>query len=249
MNVQNFNVFIAGDYTEFEATPERISGILNNMIQKGLQVMPGTFQEINPGLGLKKFDRMQFFNQKNNFTVSFNVDSIHFFSSVQEKKEYNFDRNLELFISQVKKVLSSIEDYGENFPNGKRVSLITSTFPNRESIRPLVDIYKTFGNTIPNYNPEETFEWTARAVKTSDINIKGIQEKINIVSEISRVKGEFGEIDSREEFETANTVIDINTVDNNKNYRVDKQFAEQFFSLAKDLLITQYKSVREKIDG
>ena len=245
--IQNLRCTLFGKYENLGATPERISNILVSMISKGIQVVPGTFQQINPAHGMQTFDRMQFFNQKDNFTILFNVDSIQITTNIINDKSYNLEKNINSFISAVNKFFSSIDALEEKFPNAQRVSLIVSLLYDNNEIKELETIYDDFSNKLPNYKPEETFEWSTRAVKRSQFEILEHQEKFNIVSDVMRTQGQVDKNGSTSNFDTINTVLDINTLNEVQDERIDSEFAKIFFSKAVDLFFENYKLIEVKL--
>lgn len=245
--LQNLNFNLFGDYKDFEATPERISQLLSEMLKIGLNVMPGTFQQVNPGLGMQKFDRMQFIDQKNNFTIMFNVDSIHITQTMLNDKSYNLKRNINKFISDINKILLAINKLEQEVPLGRRISLVVSTLNNDSKIKSLDDIYKDFSNTIPFYEPEETFEWNARAVRRENHEILEYKEKFNIVSEVTRTQGELDKFGEKEYFDTINTTIDVNTLNENTKERIDSVFSKEFLEKAATTFSSQYEAIEVKL--
>ena len=246
--IQNLNFNLFGDYKSLEATPERISQLLSEMIKKGLNVMPGTFQQINPGLNMKKFERMQFINQKDNFSISFNVDSIHINSTIIDDKSYNLMKNINKFVFNINKVLSSLDNLDEDVPSGSRVSLVVSILHENQKIKPLTEIYQEFSNSIPLYEPDKTFEWNSRAVKREENKILEQDEEFNIVSEVMRTQGEIDRSGEKSVFDTINTIIDINTLHENTKERIDSDFSKEFLEKAVELFSSHYKAIEVKLD-
>lgn len=242
----NFNLF--GNFERFEATPERISLILNEMLKVSLNVIPGTFQQVNPSLGMKKHERMQFINQKENFSILLNVDSLAISATIDDKS-YNLERNINTFVSNVKRVLKVFNSMQEEFPLGSRISLVINLLHDKEKIQSLDNIFEDFNSGFPNYESDETFEWSTRLVKRKDIEVKENMEKINIVSEVGRTQGEISRSEEAVPFDTVNTMMDINTLYENHEERIEIKFAEEFLNHAVTFFLSYHDTIEAKLNG
>lgn len=246
--IHNISFNLIGNFQELEATPEIISRLLTEFLRNDLSVMPGTFQQVNPGLGMKMFERMQFTNPKNNLTILINVDSIQISTILYKAKSYNLNKNIVEFITTINKFFKSIDSIGIDIP-GSRVALIVGILYDSNKLKPLEDIYELFGGRIPLYNSKETFEWNARAVRNDLIRTTQGDEKLNIVSEVARTQGETNNAGFETSFDTINVVIDINTVFEKKNERVNSDFVKEFLENTRDKMVNQHNEIEVLLNG
>ena len=97
-----------------------------------------------------------------------NVDSLEVSVTIDDKP-YNLERNINTFVSNVKRVLKVFNSLQEEFPLGNRISLVINLLHDRENIQPLDNIFEDFNSGFPNYKSDETFEWSTRLVKREKI--------------------------------------------------------------------------------
>jgi hypothetical protein len=244
MFIRNFKFFLFGDYKHIEAQPEKINNISNKLVQNGIGLIPGTFQQINPSFGLKAFERIMFTNSKEKLSVQISMEAIEINKVVFDNKWYNLKSETDEFISRVKKIIRSLAESNEGLDSGRRVSLIVEVLYDKEQIKPFNDIYNDFNNTLPDYDSSETFEWNTRAAKRKNLKILGYEEEVNIVTQVLRTNGQVNSFNEIQQFDTVQSIIDINTLDNNNRPRVNQEFVNEFLEKVNDL----YSSLNSKLE-
>lgn len=250
MSIRNLNFILFGDYKKLEAQPELILKIASKLLENGVAMNPGTFQQMNPSQGVMVFERIMFNNPKEMINVRINVDSIEINTTISDNKEYNFKSHMDTFISKVKKIIKSLIESIEDFNLGVRVSYITEIiYDDKGKIKPLEDIYLDLNNRIPEYSKEETFEWNTRAVKRVEQTINNSSEILNLVTEVLKVDVEVNNLGIVSEYDTISTKIDINTVYFNNNPRINVEFVNEFLELASSLFSSHNKPLEVKIFG
>lgn len=249
MFIRNIQFVIFGDFRDIDAQPEKIINISTKLLENGISAIPGTFQQMNPSVGMKAFERIMYTNTKEKYNIQIGMDKIQVNKAIVDNKLYNFVTETELFLSKLKKIIKSLKDSEQGLPPGYRVSLIIDILHDKEKLKPFNEIYNSFNNKLPNYDADETFEWNTRAVKRNTVNVLGLPEVMNIVSEVSRVNGEVNVFGQTEQFDTIQAKIDINTIDENRNLRVTDEFISQFLTYSYDLFTSQYNDIEVKIIG
>lgn len=247
MAIRNIKFFLFGDFSTIEAQPQKTLDISQKLINNGIPLMPGTFQQVNPTKGLKTFERIMFSAQKDQLSVQIGMDLIEIQKVIVNEKKYNLASETDKFIIEIKKIVKSLNEAHESGIKGLRVSLVVENLYDNSILKSFSNIYEEFNNKIPNYEAEETFEWSIRAVKRTLFKLLEQQEEVNFVSDISRglgqvtKQGEFSEIDS------IHSRIDINTIDANKNLRIDSNFIHDFLEQAKNLYFEQNEAIEVKV--
>jgi hypothetical protein len=249
MTIRQVKFVLFGNFKELEAQPETILSISTNLLQNGLSLVPGTFQQFNPRYGMKTHERIMFSNSKERIATQIGVDAIDVNSLIIEKKPYNFSGHMDVFLSRVKKIIKSIKNSNQPLNDGSRISLIIENFYDPSNIKPFHEIYSTINNTLPSYNKEETFEWSTRAVKRNNFSIQGKEEVVNVVSEVAKIQGHLNSFGYEQEFDTIHTKIDINTVLDNSKPRINEEFIEDFLNKAIDLFTSINAEIEVKING
>ncbi|HDR8123585.1 TPA: hypothetical protein QCZ27_005488, partial [Bacillus cereus] len=148
-----------------------------------------------------------------------------------------------------KKIIKVLKNSNEEFTDGRRVSLVTETLYDTETIKPLDEIYRNVNNTLPNYSDEETFEWNTRAAKRNNFKILGHEEKVNVVTEVLRTSGEHNLTGELKVFDTIQARIDVNTVNENVKLRINEEFIAEFLGEANTLMTSHEVDLGVKLYG
>ncbi|KTR26104.1 hypothetical protein RSA11_11965 [Exiguobacterium indicum] len=240
MLLTNFQFILFGEYKDYDADQERVMNIFKKFVENDMNVLPGTFQQLNPNFGLKPSDRIVFNNTKENFNIQIGLDAIQIQKNNPKLRAYNFIDELNNFIRLVKKTLKSLFELEEKFKLGTRISIIIENTYEREELGDLKQIFEKITVNAPGYNSEETFEWSFRFVKRNEINKEKISnEKINLVNEISRINGNLNSNGEVNEIDTIQVKHDINTLFDVNSERIDLLFADEFLNESKQIILSQ----------
>lgn len=241
--LRNIRLVIFGDYKDIDAQPEKIMNISTFFMKNGIQLLPGTFQQINTQYGIKTFERIMFSNSKEKLTVQIGIDNIEISKNISDKI-YNLSNGTERFLSNAKKIVDSICAANQDIEKGSRISLVVETLYDKDRIKPIEDLYNTFNGTLPKYTPAETFEWSTRSVKREKFTLSGDLEEVNVVSEVQKASGQVNSFGEIEEFDTIQVRLDINTLSTISTYRIDFEFVEEFILKAFDL----FESINSELE-
>jgi hypothetical protein len=99
----------------------------------------------------------------------------------------------------------------------------------------LADIYDRLFNPIPFYGDNPPFEWNTRSVARKTLEINSIQESINVITDINRVRGQLMQHNNSLEFDRIAIGFDINTIQENQETRFSVDAIESFFSGANEI--------------
>ncbi|WP_144466582.1 hypothetical protein [Bacillus nitratireducens] len=247
MIIKNVKFTLFGDYKNIEAQPEKAIKISSDLMLNGVTLLPGTFQQVSPRLGMKAFERMIFNNNQEKLSVEIGIDTIEISKMIVDNKIYNFKSEIDQFIYKVKKIIRVLTESYSELISGRRISLIIETLYGTEHIKPLDEIYKSINDRLPSYDDSETFEWNTRAAKRETFEILGNEEKINLVTEVLRTSGEHTLTGETEEFDTIQARIDVNTVDENTRVRIEDKFVDEFLEKANKLMTSQDTALGVKL--
>jgi hypothetical protein len=249
MIIKNVKFTLFGDYKNIEAKPEKMVGISNELMLNGVTLIPGTFQQVSPKMGMKAFERMVFNNNQEKLTVEVGIDTIEISKIIVNINYIISNQKLDQFLYIVKKIIKVLKNSNEEFTDGRRVSLVTETLYDTETIKPLDEIYRNVNNTLPNYSDEETFEWNTRAAKRNNFKILGHEEKVNVVTEVLRTSGEHNLTGELKVFDTIQARIDVNTVNENVKLRINEEFIAEFLGEANTLMTSHEVDLGVKLYG
>lgn len=96
-------------------------------------------------------------------------------------------------------------------------------------------------------NPNEVFEWNCRLATKKDMIINEVNEKLNIVSTISRTKAQMSINTTSITFDGIQVEMDINTCADNTEYRFEESHIINFFSDVPDMMSELSSSINAHI--
>ena len=109
-------------------------------------------------------------------------------------------------------------------------------------------LYKELFHPLYFYEKTLPFEWSQRNVAHSFIKVKNKNEKLNVITTISRVKGTFFEPDAALQFDRIEVGFDINTIDEHTENRFSKDSLKEFFKEALIVRNEIAEEIRVKLD-
>jgi len=187
-------------------TPEIISSLLDIFKDKGL--LPTTFQEIgsdSPAMQL----RLRLNSPSNEWAINFASRRIDIEKNPVEAAGKNMG-DVDVFINDVIDLMARILKHFHK--KGNRLSIVTSGLLREMRGKHLDSIYKKLFYPLPFYKEPLPFEWNHRSATRKDIKIEGIDEKINVITSINRVRGKFMKPDRLLPFDRIEIAFDINTL-------------------------------------
>jgi hypothetical protein len=171
-------------------------------------------------------------NQNNEWNLNFATHRLDIEKNATDPKGQNLG-TAEEFAEQAHELFSRI--LTEFKKKGNRISLITSGLLKEMPEEKLADIYDRLFNPIPFYGDTSPFEWNTRSVARRTLEINGIQESINVITDINRVRGQLMQPNNILEFNRIEIGFDINTIQENQETRFSVDVIESFFSGANEI--------------
>ena len=231
-----------GNLADISPTPEVISNLL--MLFKDKNLLPSTFQEISVHTPQPQ-TRLRLSSQNNEWTLNFATHRLNIEKNATDPKGQNLGTTEE-FAEQAHELFNRI--LTEFKKKGNRISLITSGLLKEMPQEKLADIYDKLFKPIPFYGDNPPFEWNTRSVARMTLEINGIQESINVITDINRVRGELMQPDNILEFDRIGIGFDINTIQENQETRFSVDAIGSFFSGANEIRNQILKDVEVFLD-
>jgi hypothetical protein len=173
---------------------------------KGL--LPTTFQEIGPNSPATQV-RLRLNSPNNEWAINFASRRIDVEKNPVEAAGKNMG-DVDVFINDVIDFMTRIL---ERFPKkGNRLSIITSGMLREMKEKRLDSIYEKLFRPLPFYSNPLPFEWNHRTVTRRGVKIEGIDEQINVITNINRVRGNLMEPGHILPFDRIEIGFDINTL-------------------------------------
>jgi hypothetical protein len=216
------SIFLAAE--DITPTPETISALLKLFNDKGF--LPSTYQEIG-GASIGPQIRLRLNSPNNEWLIDFDTQRIDIQKRPISLKGQNIG-DVETFVHDVEDFFSRILSYFKK--KGHRLSLATSGLLPEMSPDQLETIYtRLFNNSIAFYDHNRPFDWKFRLVSKVATDMNEIEEEINVITNINRIKGQT--VDAVK-FDRIEIAFDINTTPENKDTRFEVQSLNKFYNRA-----------------
>ena len=189
-----------------------------------LGFIPSTFQELS---NLGSQTRLSLKTSTNEWGVEFGTNRIDFIKKGVDAKGNNLGNEAE-FCEKVIEIFSKIHAKTANKSNRLALSssVLLKEFNSKEKDR----IYKKLNNPSPTYKSNNPTEWNNRVSSTLTKTVCGRSEKINYISQVNRIKGVLRQENSPVEIDKIEVKLDINTHQNDLEYRFDLKGIKEFFT-------------------
>jgi len=227
--IGKYQASVFGNLADISPSPELISKLL--MLFKDKNLLPSTFQEISVHTPRPQ-TRLRLSSQNNEWNLNFATRRLDIEKNATDPKGQNLG-TAEEFAEQAHDLFNRI--LTEFKKKGNRISLITSGLLKEMPEEKLADIYDRLFNPIPFYGDNPPFEWNTRYVARKTLEINGIQESINVITDINRVRGQLMQPNNILEFDRIEIGFDINTIQENQETRFSVDAIESFFSGANEI--------------
>jgi hypothetical protein len=222
-----FQVNIFGNFNDIEAKSESIIKLMP-LLEK-YSVLPNTIHELNPRFGPNPIPRLSFNTPNNDLVIEFGSERIAITKNNIRNVDFNFG-NIEAFVGDAVFILDKIINSFNK--KGTRISLVSDGLFPQTAPETLENIYTKYMAPIQYYNDNKPFEWNSRSVAHTTYNVSNIDEKVNVITEIGRVQGQFISGGTPQAFDRINLKFDINTIAQNTESRLTTESVENFLKLA-----------------
>ena len=234
---------VFGNFTEVEPKPKYISDILK--IYEDKDLIPGTFRELsskdsNPRL------RLRLSSPQGDRHIRFTPTRISVEHTLSDPKGAKMG-SLDEFSNEAGDMLSRFID-GQNI-KCNRISLIESGLLKEMSQVEMKKIYLSLIRPITFYAEDEPIEWNLRVVARKEIALNAGPEIGNIITAISRMKGHIEYEDQLIPLDRIQIDFDINSAQENQDYRLDSDSIRDFFRGACSLRNVILAELEEVISG
>lgn len=214
---------------DISPTPKNITKLVNVFEDKAF--IPNTFHEIS------KEDPqpqacLRLSSSNNEWNIHFGMKRIDIAKHPIDPKGDNLG-TLEEFTTETIGFFKRIDDTYNKKAN--RIALIANYLFKEMSTDKLSGVYSKLFQYVPFYKDTEPFEWTWRSASETQREINNAEEDLNVVTIITRSKGEMTILGEIKPFDRIQMNIDINTSPKNQEYRYEFTHVESFFEDATKL--------------
>jgi hypothetical protein len=209
-------------------------------IFKEFDLLPSTFHEFNPNNNIA-IPRPKFSSVNNEWGVLIGTQKV----TIEKTKVSNElePGSINDFVEKALEIFSTfLKEYNTK---GFRISLITESFLPEMGPAKLNEIYENWAKPLPFYEGNPPFEWNFRSVGKVNYSISNESEKINVITNLSRVQGHMILNNAPKEFDRVKVDFDINTVAQNNNSRFTLKSVEEFLEQA----VNTQSSLISEVEG
>lgn len=223
---------IFGDFSNYRIDSKSIYDLMGKL--KNYEVIPNVIDEIQIDIKdsmpvQKNVKRVQLnsIKDKLNINILQNNIVINAMPNIDIKSESTFI-DIEKFIKDTKDIFAILLEIINVKAN--RVSLITTYLDDSD----LIKQYEKYNKPGDFFKEKDVFEWNIRRVVRENISILS-NEEINIVYNIIRANGIISSnipTPINTSYDGVLKEIDINTIPENANFRMDSKFIDSFYDIA-----------------
>lgn len=225
------NATFFGNYSGFPIDSNNIMIMMTEL--KEFEVIPSVHDEIQFEIidnipKQRPTKNYQLISLKEKFRVSITTSNIIIQADINVNDNKISNTDVDIFFNNVKKVYSLL--YKIMGVKANRISLVTTYLSEDNNSQ-----FETHAIPDEYFKGKNVFEWNVRSTIRDCVNLSGKEESINVVSSVSKTKGMFGitvPFPNNYEFEGVVYDIDINTIPENLNNRIDDKFSNEFYDYA-----------------
>ena len=230
-----------GRIEDIKPSPDTIAVLLEILRDKGL--LPTTLHEI----GLRgPIARLRMASPDNEWAIGFVSERIIFQKNMTKPKGANMG-TLEEFGKEVAEFSKKIL---QRFPiKGTRLALVTGGMMAEMTEESLQKVYEGLFHPVRFYVDNRPTEWSSRSVAQRSLTVNGREERLNVLTDINRVRGEFSLADGVSSFDRIEVGFDINTLQRNVETRFDAESVADFYPKALKLRTDLLLQVEDLVNG
>lgn len=235
MNVR-YQASLFANLLDMTATPDNTFKMMSVFKDYGL--LPSTFQEITP-FNPTPTIRTQFSSANGEWVVRIASRRIDVEKNPTDGVASNMGSIDDFQRTACNLISLFLEAFGKK---GTRVSLCSNSLLREMESEMLADVYKRIMNPLEYYKVSTPNEWNIRSVGKESYMISETQERVNVITNISRSQGQMVQNNTPLEFDRIVLEFDINTVQENEDPRLESNALPLFFEnaiLTRNILISQ----------
>lgn len=222
----NYQYTLFGEFSDIK--PENSDIIIKLMtIFNGENFMPASFQEFSMNMMPPKIDNRISLINNDGVTINIGntrVDLIVAYNEQGKYKEMEIKETTKRAVEMLNKLLKEFNK------TCNRIALNTMQILSTDESKRIIQKYDSMQQLVKYYNDNNAFEWNQRFVTKKQC--EPIQEEMNVITNVSKTKGELANNNNIILFDGIMLQFDINTLPNKLNYRFGQEEVKNFFESA-----------------
>lgn len=230
--------------SHWEANVDNISFLLGALGPLGW--IPTAAQELEIGQPERPFrmrQQLKFASTDGEWNLAFEPHRI-----LLKREEVDDDAEIgsvEEFGITVSKVFQSLISFRQC--KGRRLGFVLKRILEDMMPERLAEVHERTIQPLPFYCDNAPTQWNCREVARLASSIGGLDEKLNVVTDISRVQGEIQTIEQSTPFDRIEIGLDVNTVPENRTARFGIDEIESFLKKVQDIRSRIFAEIEERL--
>jgi hypothetical protein len=236
-----FQLSYFADFSDVEASAETISALAKEFAARRL--VPTTFQEIGP-FGSRL--RIRLVTADNEWAIDVESGRIEVEKNATTPRGENLGP-LEEFCRDGSEIVRGLLKIANR--KGNRLALVTKGLLAEMSPSVLQETYLRLFNPPQFFRESPPRSWFWRSVGRAPVNIRAMDETINVILTASRTPRQLAFDPSRPTVDRVEVEFDINTFQGNKDTRFDSESLAEFLPIAIEHRGRVLQQVEEHLNG
>ncbi len=224
---------------DIRPTPDTTTTLID--IFRDKELIPSTFHEIS-ATSPKPETRLSLSSESGEWNVNFPSMRVNVTKRPTDLKGTNLG-DVDAFCLEATRMLDKILERFKKKAN--RLALITEYLLNEMAESELENAYSKLFKPLKFYAEVSPFEWNWRSASKKAFKSTILDEQLNIITSINRIKGQLGTATDSVSFDRLQLLLDINTNPDNREYRFETEHVDAFFGEIHKL----HKSLLDEIGG
>lgn len=225
---------------DISPTPDTMSDLMAMFRDK--ELVPTIFYELRAGPGLPGQPRVRLASPSNEWAVSFASNRIDVNKNPTDAAGGNLG-DVNSFSLQAAEFFEKLTAKFSKKANRlvlDSISLLPEMTPEQ-----FEKVYQRLFRPPQFYQDHSPFEWTWRTASRKPITIEDLEDTLNVLTTISRIRGELGQQSGISKIDRIQLAFDINTTDLNLEYRFSFTHMKSFLEQVPKI----HESLSEEIQG
>jgi len=222
--VMQYQAIVYVDAKDITPAPDIITGLVKTFRER--ELIPNTFQEVNV-LSPAPQTRLRLSSPNGEWGVLFATNKIEITKNPVDPKGANLGE-LSTFCSDVSDFYGRILKTFSKRAN--RIALVTSFLLKEMTDNHLSAFYQKLFRPPQFYVANPPFEWNWRSAARISSDFAPHNEKLNVLMTLNRVRGDFKVAFGLQPFERLQLILDINTIQENSDYRFKLSHIKSFYA-------------------
>ena len=224
-------------------SPDIISPLMETFRDKAL--IPGTFQQIGPSTPAPTM-RLRLSTSNNEWMISFPTHRIDIDKNPTNPVGSNLGEVADFCLNATDLFERILKIHNKR---ANRLGLNSTSLLQEMTPSQLDNVHSKLFISPQFYKDNSPFEWNWRSVTDYPIKILSLEDRLNVITVINRVRGDITDKSGTRRIDRIQFVLDINTTDQNNDYRFELSHIKDYFPKVAELHNKLSTDIQEYINA